>query len=286
MNCYNGEKFLRESIQSVVSQKYKKWELIFWDNKSTDRSATILKSFKDSRIKYFKSKKKTVLYQARNLALARTKGKFIAFLDTDDIWCKDKLSLQIPKFKNNSVGLVYSNFFKLKNNRKKKIAHKNKLPSGKVTNSIVKNYQVGILTVVLRKKFLKTKNLFDFKYDLLADYDFILNFSEKYNFSCIQKPLAYYRIHENQLQKINILLQAKQFCLWFKKKKIKKKFKDYDLSQIIKKYEYYNIIKDIKRSKIKTFIKLYYKFSIKNFLKVILYLIVPKKIHFKLIENV
>lgn len=58
MNCYNGEKFLRESIQSVVSQTYKKWELIFWDNKSTDRSATILKSFKDSRIKYFKSKKK------------------------------------------------------------------------------------------------------------------------------------------------------------------------------------------------------------------------------------
>ena len=58
MNCHNGEKFLKESIQSIISQKYKKWELIFWDNKSTDESAKILKSFKDKRIRYFKSKKK------------------------------------------------------------------------------------------------------------------------------------------------------------------------------------------------------------------------------------
>ena len=286
MNCYNGEKFLKESIQSVISQKYKNWELIFWDNKSTDRSAEILKSFKDKRIKYYKSKKKTVLYRARNLALAKTKGKFIAFLDTDDIWCKDKLSLQIPKFNNKSVGLVYSNFFKLNNNRKKNLAFKNKLPSGNVTHLIIKNYQVGILTVVLRKKFLKIKKLFDFKYDLLADFDFILNFSKKYNFASIEKPLACYRIHENQLQKIEMISQAKQFCLWFKKKNIEKKFKNYDLSQIVRKYEYYDIIKNIEQSKIKTLVKLYYKFSVKNFLKVMCILILPKKILFRFIENV
>ena len=71
MNCYNGEKFLRESIQSVVSQKYKKWELIFWDNKSTDRSATILKSFKDSRIKYFKSKKKNCFIPGKKFGFGK-----------------------------------------------------------------------------------------------------------------------------------------------------------------------------------------------------------------------
>ena len=78
MNCYNGEKFLKESIQSVISQKYKNWELIFWDNKSTDRSAEILKSFKDKRISIINQKKKLYI-RARNLALAKTKGKFIAF---------------------------------------------------------------------------------------------------------------------------------------------------------------------------------------------------------------
>ena len=49
MNCYNGEKYLYDSIKSVINQKYKNWELIFWDNKSTDNSAKIFKSFKDSR---------------------------------------------------------------------------------------------------------------------------------------------------------------------------------------------------------------------------------------------
>jgi glycosyltransferase involved in cell wall biosynthesis len=286
MNCHNGEKFLKESIQSIISQKYKKWELIFWDNKSTDESAKILKSFKDKRIRYFKSKKKTVLYQARNFALKKTKGKFIAFLDTDDIWCKDKLSLQIPKFKNNSIGLVYSNFFKLNYNGKKKLAFKNKLPSGRVTSLIIKNYQVGILTVILRKKFLKNKKLFDFKFDLIADFEFILNFSKKYNFASIEKPLACYRIHENQLQKVKMISQAKQFCLWFKQKNIEEKFKNYDLTQIKKKYEYYDIIRNIERSKIKTLMKLYYKFSIKNFLKVISFLIIPKKILFRFMEYV
>ena len=93
------------------------------------------------------------------------------------------------------------------------------MPSGKVTSLIIKNYQVGILTVILRKKFLKNKKLFDFKYDLIADFEFILNFSKKYNFASIEKPLACYRIHENQLQKVKMISQAKQFCLWFKKKK-------------------------------------------------------------------
>ena len=58
MNCYNGEKYLKHSIKSIINQKYVNWELIFWDNKSTDNSAKILKKFKDKRIKYFYAKKK------------------------------------------------------------------------------------------------------------------------------------------------------------------------------------------------------------------------------------
>ena len=61
MNCYNGEKFLREAVQSVLNQKYKKWELIFWNNNSTDNSKKIFKSFKDKRLKYYFKKKKVSL---------------------------------------------------------------------------------------------------------------------------------------------------------------------------------------------------------------------------------
>ena len=52
MNCYNGEKYLKEAIRSVINQTYKNWEIIFWDNQSKDKSSQILKSFKDKRIKY------------------------------------------------------------------------------------------------------------------------------------------------------------------------------------------------------------------------------------------
>ena len=57
MNCYNGEKYLKLALKSLIKQKYKNWELIFWDNKSTDKSKKIFKSFKDKRFRYFYAKK-------------------------------------------------------------------------------------------------------------------------------------------------------------------------------------------------------------------------------------
>ena len=201
MNCLNGEEFLYYALKSIVNQTYKNWELVFWDNRSTDNSAKILKSFKDKRIRYFYAKKRTELHKARNLAIKKTRGEFIAFLDVDDIWSKEKLSLQIPKFKNKKIGLVYSNFYRLYEKNKRKIGHQNNLPRGKITNSIIKNYQIAILTVVIRKKFIDKKNPFDYKYDLISDYDFGLNFSLKHDFESINKPLAFYRIHKNQIQK-------------------------------------------------------------------------------------
>ena len=57
MNCHNGEKYLKEAVKSLISQTFNKWELIFWDNKSLDNSAKIIKRFKEKRIRYFKSKK-------------------------------------------------------------------------------------------------------------------------------------------------------------------------------------------------------------------------------------
>ena len=85
MNCHNGEKFLEESLKSIFNQTYNNWELIFWDNVSTDKKFMILKKYKDRRIKYFQAKKFEKLYKARNLALKKSLGDYICFLDTDDI---------------------------------------------------------------------------------------------------------------------------------------------------------------------------------------------------------
>ena len=286
MNCLNGQEYLKFALKSVINQTYKNWELIFWDNKSTDNSAKILRNFKDKRIKYFYAKKRTELHKARNLAIKKTKGEFIAFLDVDDMWLKDKLHLQMPKFKKKNVGLVYSNFYKNYKKGKKKIAHNDKLPKGKITSSIIKNYQIGIITVVIRKKFINNNITFDSRYDLISDYDFGLNFSLKHNFESINKPLAFYRIHKNQIQKKKMILQAQQFCDWFLKKNIKKKFKNYDTSSIQRKYEYYDLIRDLNKSKIKLYLKMFKNFNLKNFLKVNALIFFPKKIIFKFIDNV
>ena len=95
INCHNGEKYLKETILSVIKQTYKNWEIIFWNNKTSDKSEKIVKSFRDKRIKYFKSNKFQKLYRTRNLAIKKSKGKYICFLDTDDLWNKNKLAVQI-----------------------------------------------------------------------------------------------------------------------------------------------------------------------------------------------
>ena len=98
MNCYNGEKYLKEAIRSVINQTYKNWEIIFWDNQSKDKSSQILKSFKDKRIKYYRSKSFSKLYKARNMAINKAKGKFVSILDVDDFWINTKLEKQINLF--------------------------------------------------------------------------------------------------------------------------------------------------------------------------------------------
>ena len=112
INCFNGEKYLNEAVESVLDQNYKNWEIIFFDNNSTDNSCSILKEYKDKRIKYFKSKSKLTLYKARNLAIKKAKGKLISFLDVDDWWVKSKLNKQVKFFiKNKNVSVLYSNIY-------------------------------------------------------------------------------------------------------------------------------------------------------------------------------
>ena len=117
MNCFNGERYLNESLKSILDQSYQNWELIFWDNLSKDSSKKIFDRYKDKRFKYFIASQHTPLYVARNLAIKKASGEFLAFLDTDDIWLKDKLNQQIKLFSNPNIGLVYGNYWRFNENR-------------------------------------------------------------------------------------------------------------------------------------------------------------------------
>ena len=103
MNCYDGEKYLKKSIQSLKKQTYSNWELIFWDNVSKDNSKKIFDRLKDKRFFYFRSKKFLNLYDARNQAIKKSKGKYVCFLDVDDLWKKSKLRKQVDFMNKNKI---------------------------------------------------------------------------------------------------------------------------------------------------------------------------------------
>ena len=221
MNCYNGESYLADAIKSILLQTYNNFEVIFWDNQSYDNSASIYKSFKDKRLKYYYAKKHTSLYQARNLAIKKSKGKFIAFLDTDDVWFKDKLSSQIKQIKNKNSALVYSNYYILNQvTGLKKIAYKDKLPEGIIYKKLLKNYFLAIGTVLIKKDiFLKDKNFFNNRFNIIGDFDFFTRLSKNNFFFCSQRPLSIYRTHKESFSNKNYQMHINELKFWLKKEK-------------------------------------------------------------------
>ena len=219
MNCYNGETFLRESIESVIAQTYNNWELIFWDNQSTDHSAEIFKSFDDKRLNYFFAPKHTLLYEARNYAAEESLGHFIAFLDVDDYWETNKLDEQMKVFiKDENVAMVYSNYyFKNEIKNTNKIVYKNKLPEGLITDKLLRKHIVGLLTMIINRNYLsKGEPLFDSRLHNIGDFDIAIRISSKNKVVCIQQPLATYRWHGKNVTISTMDRQIKELERWGK----------------------------------------------------------------------
>ena len=233
MNCHNGEKYLKKSIKSVISQNYKNWELIFWNNQSKDNSKKIFKLFKDKRLKYFESKKFQKLYEARNSAIKNAKGEYICFLDTDDWWVNSKLKNQLNLFsRDRNLKFIYSNFYLFDQKKKiTKIYYKNLLPEGNITQKLLDRYCIGVLTVMIKKEIFKNE-LFNRNYNIIGDFDLFLRLSMKYKIKCIQQPLAYYRLHNNNYSKLRLKEYVEEVSVWLKKMKKEKNNKKYSFNNV------------------------------------------------------
>ena len=214
INCFNGEKFLDKCLKSVLSQSYKNYEIIFFDNNSKDNSLNLVLKLKSKKIKIFKSKKKLKLYHARNLAISRSKGKFISILDVDDTWHKDKLKIQVKKIINENSDIVYSNYFVI--DWLIKIFSNKKLPIKNMTFEILKSYPICISTVLFKKKIFLNLRGFDSSYEIIGDYDFFYRASKKYKFSVSQKPLVNYLIHNENTTKKRLNLRVNEMKKWIK----------------------------------------------------------------------
>ena len=110
MPTYNCGRFIDESIRSVLAQTYKDWELIIVDDCSTDNTAEIVGQYTDPRIRYMRNERNMGAALTRNRALREAKGRYIAFLDSDDLWLPEKLEKQIAFMEQNGYAFTYHEY--------------------------------------------------------------------------------------------------------------------------------------------------------------------------------
>tara|TARA_B110000858_G_scaffold26993_1_gene28249 strand:- start:11462 stop:12382 length:921 start_codon:yes stop_codon:yes gene_type:complete len=205
INCYNSDQYLIKAIQSIFNQSYKEWEIIFWDNASTDNSADIAKSF-GKKLKYFKSQKNTNLGKARKEAILKASGDYIAFLDCDDEWLKNKLSTQVQALEENkNYSFCYGGVHYINQNNKPILDYLPKARSGYVLPLQLSKYEIGIQSVLIRKG-----TDLDFNPDLefSPDYDLLMNIASKYKAYVINDYLINYRI-------VSESLTSKKIDIWW-----------------------------------------------------------------------
>jgi glycosyltransferase involved in cell wall biosynthesis len=197
MNCLNGEKYLREAIDSVYAQTFKDWEIIFWDNASTDGSAGIARSYGE-RLRYFRSEKTFLLGKARNLAFAEATGAHIAILDCDDIWLPDKLEKQLGLFSRNpSLGFTFSNslFFNGGGDESPMFSAVTPHRGFAFRELFLKNF-ISTETMIFRRSALESLDrLFNEDFTMVMDYDLTLRLSWRYAIDYVEEPLSKWRMH-------------------------------------------------------------------------------------------
>jgi glycosyltransferase involved in cell wall biosynthesis len=215
MPVYNHEKFIKKAICSLIEQNYINWELIVIDDGSTDSSANIIKSFKDPRIFYYYQKNKGVkkLAETLNKGLDICRGKFVTMLPSDDYWPVYRLNIQIPYFKNKKTVLVFGNMF-IVDEKDNIIANANLNNNYHFYNTFPKSKKIHIYfkenyimqpTVLIKTKVLKKiGGYIQPKYMYAEDYPTQMHLLFKGDFKFINKKLAYYRMHSDQMTKNHI----------------------------------------------------------------------------------
>lgn len=213
---YNSEKFIEETIKSVLDQTYTNWEMIIIDDCSEDRSVEIVEKYqqKENRIKLLKNKENLGVAESRNEGIKYAKGKYIAFLDSDDLWKKDKLKKQIFFMEENKYNFSYTKFEKIDEKGRRLNIYSKVLTRIQYKDLLYENI-IGCLTVIYNKK--KLGNLFMKKMLVGEDYTLWLDIlkKEKYSYG-LSENLAEYRVRKKSLSK-NRIKTIKNLYIMYRK---------------------------------------------------------------------
>jgi len=197
VTTFNRKELLQKTIESILDQKFKDFELIVVDNFSDYDFFSFMRSFGDDRISAFQNQNNGIIAVNRNYGIIKAKGDYIAFCDDDDLWVPNKLNLQLKYFSDDIIG-VGSSLMYIDNRNKKKITKKH----------VIRDYKLGFkelitfLSIPLSSLIVENDGfLFNEQRSFvnIEDLDFQLNAVQKTGkrLKLLSEPLVHYRIHTN-----------------------------------------------------------------------------------------
>ncbi len=212
MPNYNSSQYIEQTLNSIINQSFKNWNLILVDDNSDQATRNILKKYEtNKKIKITLLNRNKGAGFCRNLAMRYSRSKYIAFIDSDDIWEKEKLSKQLVFMLNNNYDFTYTNYNCFKFDFTKKNLKVIKPPKFFTFEKFIKNTSIGTSTMIIKRssvgniKFTNTK--------ICEDYFFKCQILKKVeNAYCLLENLTNYRIRKNSLQSNKI---RNLYWIWY-----------------------------------------------------------------------
>src|SRR5271157_3129712 len=203
MNIRNGAAFLRQAIDSVMAQTFGGWELVVWDDCSTDNSATIVAEYRDPRVRYFLSPEETSLGKARNHAIRQATGEWLAFLDQDDLWTPTKLEKQMA-LANAHAGIIYGRavlFWPSGRKREYDQAHEfTLLPEGDIFSELFRSACfIAMSSAMLRRSAVEEVGGIPEYIEMAPDYYLYIAIARRYPARAVQEVVCWYRMHGSNM---------------------------------------------------------------------------------------
>ena len=221
IHTYNNEKFIVETIESVLNQTYKDYEIIVVDDGSVDGTHDALLPYMQ-KIRYH-YKENGGIASAKNTGIRLSQTEFIAFLDHDDLWVPDKLKLQMECFNGNpQVGLVYAKYTSFRDGKELRTKPE-KGYSGWIFKELLSKSFIQTSTVMVIKECLDAVGPYDESFSLGDEYDMFLRISKKFQCGFIDKGLTKYRVHDANASKNDFLFDKENLGVY---KKIYNNFTD------------------------------------------------------------
>jgi glycosyltransferase involved in cell wall biosynthesis len=217
MNVRNGAATLREAVDSVLAQTVDDWELIVWDDRSSDDSAKIIAGYSDRRIRYFLSPGDTPLGKARSDAIREAQGDWIAFLDQDDLWLPYKLEKQLA-LAGDQVGLIYGRtvrFYPGGLERDYDHAHEyQRLPEGDIfLRLFTESCFIAMSSAMFRRSAIEAIGGIPAEIRIIPDYYLYVAVARQYQVRAVEQAVTRYRMHSDSMSHA-VALEMHREALW------------------------------------------------------------------------